>query len=296
MTQTAFKFLAGWANPHQVKRLGRARLARWFQRQTRKAWGERRADAVVAAAEATLALWGPTGLDYEALAADIATEASSRSSSHARSLASMSGSSTSTATPTPTTSCFPSPVSGRSSPVRSAADSGTRAGSPAWPRPGRSPGSSRTRTVQDSPTPPAARPNTATPACARRCSWPPTTPARPTPPWPPATSASCARPAATTPRRCAPSPPCCAPGSLPVCATTPLPSARCRRQPDHPRPGPSDRRRALSDPSRSPCRATRHQQRPQPPPQMGRAHRARSRQALHDDARPTGQPDPSWEP
>ena len=76
MTQTAFKFLAGWANPHQVKRLGRARLARWFQRQTRKAWGERRADAVVAAAEATLALWGPTGLDYEALAADIATEAS----------------------------------------------------------------------------------------------------------------------------------------------------------------------------------------------------------------------------
>src|SRR5919201_1098925 len=34
MTQTAFKFLTGWANPHQVKRLGRARLARWFQRQT----------------------------------------------------------------------------------------------------------------------------------------------------------------------------------------------------------------------------------------------------------------------
>ena len=76
MTQTAFKFLAGWANPHQVKRIGRARLARWFQRQTRKAWGERRADAVVSAAEATLTLWGPAGLDYEALAADIATEAS----------------------------------------------------------------------------------------------------------------------------------------------------------------------------------------------------------------------------
>ena len=56
--------------------MGRARLARWFQRETRKAWGERRADAVVSAAEATLALWGPTGLDYEALAADIATEAS----------------------------------------------------------------------------------------------------------------------------------------------------------------------------------------------------------------------------
>jgi transposase len=76
MTQTTFKFLAAWANPHVVKRLGRARLARWFQRQTRKAWGQRRADAVVAAAEATLALWGPSGLDYEALAADIAVEAS----------------------------------------------------------------------------------------------------------------------------------------------------------------------------------------------------------------------------
>jgi transposase len=76
MTQTTFKFLLAWANPHQVKRLGRARLARWFQRQTRKAWGDRRADAVLAAAEATLALWGPAGLDYEALAADIATEAS----------------------------------------------------------------------------------------------------------------------------------------------------------------------------------------------------------------------------
>ncbi|MDP8930809.1 MAG: IS110 family transposase [Actinomycetota bacterium] len=75
MTQTAFKFLATSANPHQVKRMGRARLARWFQRETRKAWGERRADAVVAAAQATLALWGPDGLDYDALAADIAVEA-----------------------------------------------------------------------------------------------------------------------------------------------------------------------------------------------------------------------------
>jgi Transposase IS116/IS110/IS902 family/Fatty acid desaturase len=62
--------------PRILPRPVAARLARWFQRQTRKAWGERRADAVVSAAEATLALWGPTGLDYEALAADIATEAS----------------------------------------------------------------------------------------------------------------------------------------------------------------------------------------------------------------------------
>jgi transposase len=75
MTRTAFRFLAAYGNPHQVKRLGRPRLARWFQRQTRKAWGPERADKVVAAAEATLALWGPTGLDWDALAADIAVEA-----------------------------------------------------------------------------------------------------------------------------------------------------------------------------------------------------------------------------
>lgn len=75
MTRTTFRFLAAYGNPHQVKRLGRARLARWFQRQTRKAWGPERAGKVVAAAEATLALWGPTGLDWDALAADIAVEA-----------------------------------------------------------------------------------------------------------------------------------------------------------------------------------------------------------------------------
>lgn len=76
MTQTTFKFLAGYANPHQVKRLGAARLARWFQHHSRKAWGPERAAAVVAAAEATLAIWGNDGLDFEALAADIAAEAS----------------------------------------------------------------------------------------------------------------------------------------------------------------------------------------------------------------------------
>jgi len=74
-TQTTFRFLASYANPHQVKRLGPARLARWFQHHTRKAWGPERAGAVVAAAEATIALWGNDGLDFDALAADIAAEA-----------------------------------------------------------------------------------------------------------------------------------------------------------------------------------------------------------------------------
>ncbi len=75
MTQTTFKFLAAYANPHQVKRLGAARLARWFQHHTRKAWGPERAQNVIDAANATIALWGVDGLDFEALAADIATEA-----------------------------------------------------------------------------------------------------------------------------------------------------------------------------------------------------------------------------
>ena len=75
MTQTTFKFLTLYANPHQVKRLGAARLARWFQHHTRKAWGPERAQRMVDAAHETIALWGNDGLDYESLAADIATEA-----------------------------------------------------------------------------------------------------------------------------------------------------------------------------------------------------------------------------
>lgn len=75
MTQTTFKFLTLYANPHQVKRLGAARLARWFQHHTRKAWGPERAQHMIDAANETIALWGDDGLDYEALAADIAAEA-----------------------------------------------------------------------------------------------------------------------------------------------------------------------------------------------------------------------------
>lgn len=75
MTKTAFRFLALWAHPHQVKRIGRSRLARWLSRSSRGAWSDERAGALVAAAEATIALWGPDGLDFDALAADIAVEA-----------------------------------------------------------------------------------------------------------------------------------------------------------------------------------------------------------------------------
>jgi transposase len=74
MTKTAFRFLA-LCRPHQVKRLGQARLGRWVARCSRGAWGQERAGEVLAAAEATLALWGDDGLDYVALADDIAVEA-----------------------------------------------------------------------------------------------------------------------------------------------------------------------------------------------------------------------------
>jgi transposase len=76
MTQTAFRFLVQYANPHQVKRLGKARLALWFQHHSRRAWGPERAQQMIDAAHASIALWGCDGLDFEALAADIAIEAS----------------------------------------------------------------------------------------------------------------------------------------------------------------------------------------------------------------------------
>ena len=57
--RTPLKFLAaGYADPHVVKRLGRARLARFCYRHSRGAWGEPHADALLAAAAETLAAVG----------------------------------------------------------------------------------------------------------------------------------------------------------------------------------------------------------------------------------------------
>jgi hypothetical protein len=49
---------AGYADPHTVRRLGRARLARLFDRHSRGAFGESLADQILAAARASLDLWG----------------------------------------------------------------------------------------------------------------------------------------------------------------------------------------------------------------------------------------------
>lgn len=75
MSLTALRFLARYGDPRKVKRLGNARLAEFFHRSSRGAWHHERAAAVINAADATLRLWGPDGMDFDALAADIAAEA-----------------------------------------------------------------------------------------------------------------------------------------------------------------------------------------------------------------------------
>lgn len=75
MCLTALRLCAEYAHPHRVKRLGRARLAEFFRRSSRGAWNDERAGEVIAAADATLALWGAEGFDFDELAADIAVEA-----------------------------------------------------------------------------------------------------------------------------------------------------------------------------------------------------------------------------
>jgi transposase len=73
--KSTLRFLAaGYADPHTARRLGRARLTRYFHRHSRGAFGEREADQVLAAARASLDLW-VEDLSFPDLAEDIATEA-----------------------------------------------------------------------------------------------------------------------------------------------------------------------------------------------------------------------------
>ncbi|MEU4744379.1 IS110 family transposase [Actinosynnema sp. NPDC023658] len=72
--KTPLRFLAHYADPHQVIRLGRARLGRFLARHSRGSWGEDKADQVITAARETLRLWSEE-LDYPELADDIAIEA-----------------------------------------------------------------------------------------------------------------------------------------------------------------------------------------------------------------------------
>jgi hypothetical protein len=73
--KTPLRFLAaGYASPHTVKRLGKARLARFFSRHSRGRWGEEHARALLEAAAETIDLWSED-LDFEELAEDAAIEA-----------------------------------------------------------------------------------------------------------------------------------------------------------------------------------------------------------------------------
>lgn len=71
----ALEFLARYADPHAVIRLGPARLARFLIARSRGAWRDAHAAALVAASRETLALWGPDGMDFAELAEDIGHEA-----------------------------------------------------------------------------------------------------------------------------------------------------------------------------------------------------------------------------
>ena len=73
--RAGLEFLARYADPHAVLRLGRARLARFLQARSRGQYGSAPAEGLIAAAKESLALWGTDGMDFAELGADIAAEA-----------------------------------------------------------------------------------------------------------------------------------------------------------------------------------------------------------------------------
>jgi transposase len=72
---TPLRFLAaGYADPHTLRRLGRARLTKFMWRHSRGAWGDAHAEQLLSVADETIALWGDE-IDYGDLADDVAVEA-----------------------------------------------------------------------------------------------------------------------------------------------------------------------------------------------------------------------------
>ena len=72
---TPLRFLAaGYADPHTLRRLGRARLIKFIWRHSRGAWGDAHADRLLSVANETIELWSDE-IDYGELADDIAVEA-----------------------------------------------------------------------------------------------------------------------------------------------------------------------------------------------------------------------------
>ena len=71
----ALEFLARYADPNAVIRLGQGRLSRFLIARSGGAWREDHAAGLIVAAKETLALWGPDGMNFAELADDIAHEA-----------------------------------------------------------------------------------------------------------------------------------------------------------------------------------------------------------------------------
>jgi transposase len=73
--KAALAVLERYADPHALRRLGRARLTRLLIRASRGAWREEKADELLAAAAETVRLWPAGSIDFAELAEDIAVEA-----------------------------------------------------------------------------------------------------------------------------------------------------------------------------------------------------------------------------
>jgi transposase len=71
----ALEFLARYADPNAVIRLGQGRLSRFLIARSMGAWREDHAAGLIAAAKETLVLWGTDGMNFAELADDIAHEA-----------------------------------------------------------------------------------------------------------------------------------------------------------------------------------------------------------------------------
>jgi transposase len=71
----ALEFLAHYADPHAVLRLGQARLARFLIARSRGTWRHDHAAGLLLAAKETLTLWDEHGMNFAELAEDIAHEA-----------------------------------------------------------------------------------------------------------------------------------------------------------------------------------------------------------------------------
>ena len=71
----ALEFLARYADPNVVIRLGQGRLSRFLIARSGGAWREDHAAGLIVAAKETLTLWGPEGMNFAELAEDIAHEA-----------------------------------------------------------------------------------------------------------------------------------------------------------------------------------------------------------------------------